>query len=157
MFNIWISCSIIPFAHDAFNILLTRSYGGPNQYQEYVLYKIKFSYPLNELKAVGTLWQDLFKPPQRTKETRLWPRPLWLFVGIPTALAPELASRWAEHRLLWWMSLYIFLMSVFITLNVCVIIIMVSLLLLAVVPWSLLGRLFTFFKCVLLIICSFYG
>ena len=34
--------------------------------------------------------------------------PLWLLVGTPSVLWPEHASRWAEHSLLWKMSLYIF-------------------------------------------------
>ena len=57
-------------------------------------------------KAVGTIWRDLSKPPQRRQG--LDPRPLWLLVGTPLVLGPELASRRAEHSLLWRMSLYIF-------------------------------------------------
>ena len=57
-------------------------------------------------KTVGTIWRDLSKPPQRRQGPD--PRPLWLLVGNPLFLGPELASRRAEHRLLWRMSLYIF-------------------------------------------------
>ena len=57
-------------------------------------------------KAVGTIWRDLSKPPQRRQ--RPDPRPLWLLVGTPLVLGPELASRWAEHILLCRMPLYIF-------------------------------------------------
>ena len=46
-------------------------------------------------KAVGTIWRDLFKPPQRRQGPD--PRPLWLLVGTPLVLGPELASRRAEH------------------------------------------------------------
>ena len=35
------------------------------------------------------------------------PRPLWLLIGTPLVLGPEIASRRAEHSLLWRMSLYI--------------------------------------------------
>ena len=57
-------------------------------------------------KAVGTIWRDLSKPPQRRQGPD--PRPLWLLVGTPLVLGPELASRRAEHSLLLWMSSYIF-------------------------------------------------
>ena len=70
-------------------------------------------------KAVGTIWRDLSKPPQRREDPD--PRPLLLLVGIPLVLGPELASIWAEYSLLWRMSLHI-LYTVFITLHVCVII-----------------------------------
>ena len=49
-------------------------------------------------KAVGTIWRHLSKPPQRRQGPD--PRPLWLLVGTPLVLGPELASRWAEHSLL---------------------------------------------------------
>ena len=38
----------------------------------------------------------------------LHPPPLWLLVGTFLVIGPELASRRAEHSLLWCMSLYIF-------------------------------------------------
>ena len=44
-------------------------------------------------------------PPQRRKGPD--PLPLWLLVGTPLVLGPELASRRAEHSLLCRMSLYI--------------------------------------------------
>ena len=47
-------------------------------------------------KTVGTIWRDLSKPPQRRQGPD--PRPLWLLVGNPLFLGPELASRRAEHR-----------------------------------------------------------
>ena len=46
-----------------------------------------------------------------SEETRFDPRPLWLLVGTPLVLGPELASRRGEHSLLWRMYilyLYIF-------------------------------------------------
>ena len=59
-------------------------------------------------KAVGTIWRDMSKLPQRRQGPD--PRPLWLLYGTPLnlVLGPELASRRAEHNLLWQMSLYIF-------------------------------------------------
>ena len=48
-------------------------------------------------KAVGTIWRDLSKPPQRRRDPDLCP--LWLLVGTPSAIRPELASRRAEHNL----------------------------------------------------------
>ena len=48
-------------------------------------------------KAVGTIWQALSKPPQRRQGPDLGP--LWLFVGTPSAIRPEIASRRAEHSL----------------------------------------------------------
>ena len=48
-------------------------------------------------KAVGTIWQALSKPPQRRQGPDL--RPLWLLVGTPSAIRPELVSRRAEHSL----------------------------------------------------------
>ena len=48
-------------------------------------------------KAVGTIWRALSKPPQRRQGPDL--RPLWLLVGTPSAIRPELASRRAEHSL----------------------------------------------------------
>ena len=48
-------------------------------------------------KAVGTMWRALSKPPQRRQGPDL--RPLWLLVGTPSAIRPELASRQAEHSL----------------------------------------------------------
>ena len=39
-------------------------------------------------KAVGTIWRDLSKPPQRRQGPD--PRPLWLLVGTPLVLGPEL-------------------------------------------------------------------
>ena len=47
-------------------------------------------------KAVGTIWRDLSKPPQRRQGPD--PRPLWLLVGTPLVPGPELASRRAEHN-----------------------------------------------------------
>ena len=60
-------------------------------------------------KALGTIWRDLSKPPNRRQGTN----PLKLLV-----IGPELASRRAEHCLLWRMSLYYinYLIYCFITL-----------------------------------------
>ena len=55
--------------------------------------------------AVGTIWRDLSKPPQMSQGPD--PRPLWLLVGTPSVLRPDLPSRRAEHKLPWQMSLYI--------------------------------------------------
>ena len=73
-------------------------------------------------KAVGTIWRVLSKPPQGIQGPD--PLPLWLLVGTPLVLWPELASRQAEHShscgcLYFWNT-------VFITLHVCVIILMAS-------------------------------
>ena len=46
-------------------------------------------------KAVGTIWRALSKPPQRRHGPDL--RPLWLLVGTPSAIIPELAFSRAEH------------------------------------------------------------
>ena len=61
-------------------------------------------------KAVGTIWRDLSKPPQRRQGPD--PRPLWLLVGTPLVLPPELGSRRAEHSHSGG-YLYIFLMYCF--------------------------------------------
>ena len=57
-------------------------------------------------KAVGNIRWDLSKPPQRGQGPD--PRPLWLLVETPLVLGLDIASRRAEHILLWRMSLYIF-------------------------------------------------
>ena len=41
-------------------------------------------------KAVGTIWRALSKPPQRRQGPDLCP--LWLLVGTPSAIRPELAD-----------------------------------------------------------------
>ena len=48
-------------------------------------------------KAVGTIWRALSKPPQRQQGPDL--RPLWLLVGTPSAIRPDLAFSRAEHSL----------------------------------------------------------
>ena len=48
-------------------------------------------------KAIGTIRRALSKPPQRQQGPDL--RPLWLLVGTPSAIRPELASRRAKHSL----------------------------------------------------------
>ena len=48
-------------------------------------------------KAVGTIWRTLPTPPQRRQGPDL--RPLWLLVGTPSAIRPELAFSRAEHSL----------------------------------------------------------
>ena len=48
-------------------------------------------------KAVGTIWRALSKPPQRRQGPDLGP--LWLLVGTPSAIRPELAFSRAEHSL----------------------------------------------------------
>ena len=92
-------------------------------------------------KAVGTIWRDLSKPPQRRQGPD--PRPLWLLVGTPLVLGPELASRRAEHSHSGGCH-YIFLIYCFYHLT-CVIIFMASPLQLAVGPRPSQGGLFTNF------------
>ena len=46
-------------------------------------------------KVVGTIWRALSKPPQRRQGPDLCP--LWLLVGTPSAIIPELAFSRAEH------------------------------------------------------------
>ena len=48
-------------------------------------------------KPVGTIWRALSKPPQRRQVPDLCP--LWLLVGTPSAIKPELAFSRAEHSL----------------------------------------------------------
>ena len=48
-------------------------------------------------KAVWTIWRALSKPPQRRQGPDLCP--LWLLVGTPSAIRPELAFRRVEHSL----------------------------------------------------------
>ena len=58
-------------------------------------------------KAVGTIWHALSKPPQRRQGPDL--RPLWLLVGTPSAIRPELAFSRAEHSLSYLdVTIYIF-------------------------------------------------
>ena len=44
-----------------------------------------------------TIWRALSKPPQRQQDPDLCP--LWLLVGTPSAIRPELAFRRVEHCL----------------------------------------------------------
>ena len=61
-------------------------------------------------KAVGTIWRALSKPPQRRQGPDL--RPLWLLVGTPSAIGPELAFSRAEHSLSYSdVTIYIFAIS----------------------------------------------
>ena len=64
-------------------------------------------------KAVWTIWRPLSKPPQRRQGPDL--RPLWLLVGIPSAVRPELASRRVEHSLHYSDVTIFFLYIIFIT------------------------------------------
>ena len=48
-------------------------------------------------KAVWTIWRALSKPPQGRQGSDL--RPLWLLVGTPSAIRPELTFSRAEHSL----------------------------------------------------------
>ena len=60
-------------------------------------------------KAVGTIWRALSKPLQRRQGPDL--RPLWLLVGTPSAIRPELAFSRAEHSLPYSdVTIYIFLL-----------------------------------------------
>ena len=71
-------------------------------------------------KTMGTIWQHMSKP----RQSRPSPDscPLWLFVGISSVLGPVLASILVDHIVLWQMSLYIYWLTVCITLYVCVMI-----------------------------------
>ena len=61
-------------------------------------------------KAVGTIWRTLFKLPQRRQGPDL--RPLWLLVGTPSAIRPELVFSRAEHSLPYSdVTIYIFAIS----------------------------------------------
>ena len=61
-------------------------------------------------KAVETIWRALSKPPQRRQGPDL--RPLWLLVGTPSAIRPELAFSRAEHSLPYSdVTIYIFAIS----------------------------------------------
>ena len=61
-------------------------------------------------KAVGTIWRALSKPLQRWQGPDL--RPLWLLVGIPSAIGPELVFSRAEHSLPYSdVTIYIFAIS----------------------------------------------
>ena len=63
--------------------------------------------------AVGTIWRALSKPPQRRQGPDL--RPLWLLVGTPSAVGPELAFSRAEHSLPYSdVTIYIFCYIIFI-------------------------------------------
>ena len=61
-------------------------------------------------KAVGTIWRVSSKSPQRRQGPDL--RPLWLLVGTPSAIRPELAFSRAEHSLPYSdVTIYIFAIS----------------------------------------------
>ena len=55
-------------------------------------------------RTVGTIWRDLSKPPQRRQCPD--PRPLWLLVGTPSV-----RFHFAEHSLLWRVSLYWYILT----------------------------------------------
>ena len=60
--------------------------------------------------AVGTIWRALSKPPRRRQGPYL--RPLWLLVGTPSFIRPELAFSRAEHSLPYSdVTIYIFAIS----------------------------------------------
>ena len=70
-------------------------------------------------KVVGTIWQDLSKPPQRRQGPDF--RSLLLLVGTVSAIRSELASKWAEHSLPDPnVTVYLFWFVTFITYTVCV-------------------------------------
>ena len=106
-------------------------------------------------KAVGTISRDLSKPPQRRQgpDHRL----LWLLVGTPSVLGPELASTRAEHSLLWQMFNIYCWYTIFISVHVCVIIFMASPLWLAVGPRVFIGRIIYKFLNVCPFDCTTFG
>ena len=59
------------------------------------LYRLFLKHCTLTNKAVGTIWRALSKPPQRRQGPDLCP--LWLLVGTPLAIRPELAFSRAEH------------------------------------------------------------
>ena len=61
------------------------------------LYRLFLKHCTLTNKAVGTIWRALSKFPQRRQCPDL--RPLWLLVGTPSAIRPELAFSRAEHSL----------------------------------------------------------
>ena len=61
------------------------------------LYRLFLKHCTLTNKAAGTIWRALSKPPQRRQGPDL--RPLWLLVGTPSAIRPELAFSRAENRL----------------------------------------------------------
>ena len=72
-------------------------------------------------KTMGTIWQALSKPPQRRQGPDL--RPLWMLVGTPLAIRPELAWRRTEHSLSYSdITIYIVWYIILITHAVCVLI-----------------------------------
>ena len=74
-------------------------------------------------KAMGTIWRDLSKPPQRRQGSD--PRPLWLLIGTPLVL--DLSSLPDGRSIATLADVFIyFWYTVFITLSVCVIIFMAS-------------------------------
>ena len=100
---------------------------------------------LRSNNAVGTIWRDMSKPPQRRQGP--YPRPLWLVVGTPLARARIYTGR--AKPTLAVVFIYFFWYTVFITLDVCVMIFMASSLLLAVVLYK--EDYWQIFKCVLFI------
>ena len=89
------------------------------------LYRPFLKYCTLTNKAVETIWRALSKPPQRRQGPD--PRPLWLLVGTPSAVRPELTSRRAEHSLPPFGCHYIYIWYlIFITYAVCVSIVMIS-------------------------------
>ena len=66
-----------------------------------------------------TIWQALSKPPHRRQGPDL--RPLWLLVGTPSAIRPELAFSRAEHSLPYSdVTIYIFAISYFYLCSTCI-------------------------------------
>ena len=70
----------------------------------------KFNDTSRYLDDIFTIWRALSKPPQRRQGPDL--RPLWLLVGTPSAIRPELAFIRAEHSLPYSdVTIYIFAIS----------------------------------------------
>ena len=70
-------------------------------------------------KAVGTIWRDFSKPPQRQQGPD--PRPLWLLVGTPSAFWPELAYRLrVAHPTLMDVPFYFWYTIILLRIYVCV-------------------------------------
>ena len=62
-------------------------------------------------KAVRTIWRALSKPLHRRQGPDL--RPLWLLVGTPSAVRPELAFSRAEHSLSYSdVTIYVYILSI---------------------------------------------
>ena len=85
------SPSITLNLRNIFLIYIQLNFSGPST----ALYEPFLKHCTLTNKAIGTLWRALSKPPQRRQGPDLCT--LWLLVGTPSAIRPELAFSQAEH------------------------------------------------------------